>query len=227
MKSKETHTELVRLEDIQVHKLAEIHRVMSELEFESLKDSIQENGQLVPVITYKGKIVDGRHRFLALTALGETHIRVDTLPGNISLAEVRKRVQGTEMRRTDNNMQKAIRAYKDIAGGNGLTQDETATKFGVTRDKISQAKKLNNMRGIEFLEELYLSGKVLLGGKTFTQLRQIIKFFENVKAETDRNYPAPTEILAEHYRTIKDLTSEELILLSIRCKHIINRREGE
>lgn len=227
MKDKVNVIDIVDISNLNIHSIAEMHRAMSTMEFESLKDSIQSNGQLVPVITYKGKIVDGRHRYRALEFLGEETIKTTKLPGNMSLAEVKKRIQGTEMRRSDNSMQKAIRGYKDMLDGNNLTQEETGIKFGIGRDKISQAKKVCELRGIDFLNELYENGKVILCGKTLTQLRQIIKFYENIKVEKDTTYEAPSEILAEHYKTIKDLSTEELMLLAIRCKKLVEKREGE
>ena len=217
--------EVLKIEDLQVHRLAHEHRLMNELEFEALKNSIQDDGQIVDIILYKGKIVDGRHRVRALIELGEETVKVSNLPGNISLAEVRSKVMSTEMRRADNAMQKAIRGYKDIINGNGLTQSETAVKFGVSRDKISQAKKLHAKLGIEFLEDLYHAGYVMLGDRRLTQLRDIIKHYE-IKPVKPRDYEAPTERLANIYTLLKEIAEnggmEELLLASHKANSLAN-----
>jgi len=43
---------------------------MSNDEFEQLKADIELNGQLNPIITHQGLIVDGRHRWSACHSLG-------------------------------------------------------------------------------------------------------------------------------------------------------------
>ena len=218
--------EVLNINDIQIHKIANSHRTMTEKEFESLKGSIQDNGQLVPVILYRGRIIDGRHRKLALEELGEKTIKCTHLPNNLSLAEVKNKVIGTEMRRADNVMQKAIRGYKDILEGNGLTQEETGIKFGVSQDQISKAKKVHEKLGIEFLNSLYQQGFVMLGNRRLTQLRDILKYYE-VKPFDDREYEAPTEKLSEIYNILKTMSEEgsieELLLASTRASKLAKK----
>ena len=52
------------------HPLADLFPVMSIEEFDNLKSDIAQNGQLNPIITYQGPIIDGRHRWSAFHALG-------------------------------------------------------------------------------------------------------------------------------------------------------------
>ena len=218
--------EILDIDEIQLHRLAQEHRLMSEQEYEALKLSIQDNGQIVPVISYKGKICDGRHRIRALQELGETKVNVIKLPGNLSLKEVRNKVMGTEIRRADNVMQKAIRGYKDTLDGSGLTQEEVAVKVGVSRDQISKAKQVHEKLGIQFLENLYHAGKIVLGKKTLTQLRDILKYYA-VKPVDDREYEAPTEKLAEIYNILKTMSEEgsieELLLASTRASKLAKK----
>jgi ParB-like chromosome segregation protein Spo0J len=50
---------------MQLHSLTETHPVMSIEQYEAFKADIAKNGQMQPVIAYRDKIVDGRHRLRA------------------------------------------------------------------------------------------------------------------------------------------------------------------
>lgn len=55
---------------MEYHEIANIFPMMTDAEFEQLKDDIVLNGQLDPVILYEGKILDGRNRWKVCTELG-------------------------------------------------------------------------------------------------------------------------------------------------------------
>jgi hypothetical protein len=56
--------------DMKFHPVADIFPMMNAEEFEGLKSDIKRHGQLEPVWTYDGKIIDGRNRYLACQQLG-------------------------------------------------------------------------------------------------------------------------------------------------------------
>ena len=56
--------------DIKFHPIAAIFPMMNPLEFEGLKADIEKHGQLEPIWTHDGKIIDGRNRYLACQDLG-------------------------------------------------------------------------------------------------------------------------------------------------------------
>ena len=82
-----------------LHPLTETHPVMTKEQYEAFKLDIQNNGQLQPVLLYRGKIVDGRHRLRALLDLGISTILTTDLGNNLTLAQVRAKVISTEKRR--------------------------------------------------------------------------------------------------------------------------------
>src|SRR6266446_3537007 len=51
--------------DYQLHPLCGLLPPMSEAELQPLAEDIKTNGQLEPIIVYKGKILDGRNRYRA------------------------------------------------------------------------------------------------------------------------------------------------------------------
>ena len=55
---------------MEYHEIANIFPMMTDAEFEQLKDDIVLNGQLDPVVLYEGKILDGRNRWKVCTELG-------------------------------------------------------------------------------------------------------------------------------------------------------------
>ena len=55
---------------LEVHEIAAVFPPMRESELEALVADIRERGQLEPVWTFEGKVIDGRHRLLACKKLG-------------------------------------------------------------------------------------------------------------------------------------------------------------
>ena len=183
---------LLQPEKVPHHPIASLHREMSDAEFESLKLDIELNGQLLPIITYKGKLVDGRHRQRALIELGIHDMLCISLPNNTSLEDVRSKVLGTEMRRTDNVAQKAIRAMRWMNESTGRTQADAGIKFAVSRSRVSEANKLLNMIGSDNIDKLYSKGYLIFDGKQYTQLSHIIKHIS-----TDEQLPDDKEPTSE------------------------------
>lgn len=56
--------------EMQVHAVAEIFPRMSEAEFAALKNDIAEHGLREPIWTWRGQVIDGRHRARACEELG-------------------------------------------------------------------------------------------------------------------------------------------------------------
>jgi ParB-like chromosome segregation protein Spo0J len=55
---------------MEIHEVCNIFPMMSPKEFEDLKEDIAENGVLMPIWTYHGKVIDGRNRVKAVEELG-------------------------------------------------------------------------------------------------------------------------------------------------------------
>lgn len=56
--------------DLEAHELADAMPRMDEEQFAGLVEEIRENGLRVPIVTYQGRILDGRHRAAACAAAG-------------------------------------------------------------------------------------------------------------------------------------------------------------
>lgn len=55
---------------MEFHEIANVWPMMSDDDLQSLADDIKERGQLVPIYTYEGKVLDGRNRLRACQLLG-------------------------------------------------------------------------------------------------------------------------------------------------------------
>lgn len=170
--------DVLQPERVAHHKMASEHRDMTDLEFEALKLDIELNGQIMPVILYKGKLVDGRHRQRALIELGIHDMKCISLAGNISLIEVRNKVMGTEVRRADNLGQKSIRAYKWLNEEPGRTQGQAGIKFGIAQASVSEAKRIYDKIAPETIDRYYNQGYLLIDRKRQSTLRGILKAFD-------------------------------------------------
>lgn len=174
-------------EEIPHHEVASLHRHYTDEEFTALKQGIEEIGQLVPVIMYRGKLVDGRHRQRALIELGIHDMKCSHLPNNLTIDEVKETVLNTENRRTDNVAQKAIRAYNWLIEEQGRTQEDAGTKFAVNRTEVGRAKKLLDEHGKLVYERLLSRGYVLVGNRKQTTLRNILKALSSIEqVQVDR-----------------------------------------
>lgn len=194
-------------EGIPHHKLAATHRDMDEAEFEALKASIEEIGQINPVTTYKGKLVDGRHRQRALIELGVHDMKVKELPNNMTLKDVEEEVIGSENRRTDTPAQKTIRAYLWYKQNqHEATYERTALKFGVNRSEISRAKRVEDELGSKRLNELYHRGYLIYGDKTYTNLRSLINMMNTKEKKQPEREPINDDMVAgrDHLRAMFD-----------------------
>jgi hypothetical protein len=55
---------------LSIHPAADLFPAMSDEEYGRLRDDIAKNGQIMSIATYKGQVLDGRHRYRACLELG-------------------------------------------------------------------------------------------------------------------------------------------------------------
>ena len=151
--------EQIRLDEVALHKITETHPVMSTEQFEALKNDIAVNGQLQPALVYRGKIVDGRHRYKALTQLGEESIKITRLQNNLTLDEVTNLVNSTEMRRHQSPTQLAIKGYRMYKVGS-FTQKEIPSKVGCSLTNLKAVIALEALGRLDVIELLEAGGKM-------------------------------------------------------------------
>jgi ParB/RepB/Spo0J family partition protein len=183
----------ISLDKLTLHPLAEITPQMNIRQFESLKKDIKDNGQLDPVLLYKHKIVDGRHRYKVMQELGENSIKAINLSESYTEADLKNIVLSKENRRHQTPTQKAIMAAREYnrllaKGEEGITQGSVAELFAVSRALISRALKVIKLVPEEVADLLFNGEKIVITkeNKEFAtdNLLQLIKHYETEAEET-------------------------------------------
>ncbi len=181
--------------DIKFHPVASIFPMMDTVEFEGLKADIEKHGQLEPIWTHDGKIIDGRNRFLACKEVGvEPKIR-EWKPVNgaglvdfvISLNLQRRHLTASQKALValdslpfyeEQAHKRKVSALKigndapDVAfmpeQEMGRSRDIVASVFGVSGRYVGYAKKIN-------ATDPDLAQEIRDGKKTITEALKIVK----------------------------------------------------
>jgi hypothetical protein len=211
------------LEELEIHELAKLTPTMTEVQYNALKASIEEHGQQVPVITYRGKVIDGRHRCKALRELGISTVITESEDSKMSIEDIKEKVMNVyENRRHQTVTQKAILAYREYAEskrtGDKISQGVVAEKYGTTVKQLGRAKSLHKVAGDETLEHLYQGNLINTGSKiqpNYTDsLATLILYFKNRNKDLLEN--------SDKSNINEDFTDEEIEL----CNQMLSNLEA-
>jgi len=112
--------------------------------------SIEKNGQIDPVLVYKGKLVDGRHRCYACKQLG-IDVIANTIDNSESIERVEAYITSKEMiNKQLTPTQKAIIAYERYHIKHGHSLVKTAKESGVRRVNLVN---LNYIYGNDYAQK--------------------------------------------------------------------------
>jgi hypothetical protein len=160
------------------HEYANIYRLLPEAELQKLADDIKGKGQLLPITSYEGKVLDGRNRFNACMLAG-VEPRIEPYEGDDPLGLIASlndhRRHDTEAERAlvgarmANLRQGAPEGNKNAAKSNGSTEPfdskpavsitRAAELSGSTPASIKRAKPIVT-NGIPALQDMAETGEV-------------------------------------------------------------------
>ena len=213
---------------------------MLEVQYEALKADIEQNGQLDPVVIYRGKIVDGRHRFLILNELNIKTITCFKMPNNATLSDIKKLVRSKETRRHETATQLAISALRHIIKSNEkMTQAEASKMFGVGPKAIGFAKKiLADYKREDLLDILFDGGKINIGRSyqpfMTDSLKTIVNWLDDNKATSVENkigITARTELTEDENiivnQFVRSIQKESKFVLDEIANRIYSLVKGE
>lgn len=196
--------------DLVLHPEALATPKMSAEQYEALKKDIEMNGQLDPVTTYRGKIVDGRHRWLVLQELGIDSIKYTKMPNNSTLKAIKTVVNSRESRRHETAAQLAIRAYrlKTVPDSEFKSFSAAAESIGANRKRVTEVKKIIEVYGRNDIIELLFAGEKFDTGNNLTpfwtdSLGTILTWLE------ERGIMVGNEMNAKKVSPKVELTEEE------------------
>lgn len=206
--------EEVKLNDIGLHKITETHPVMTPEQFDALKNDIKINGQLQPAIVYRGKIVDGRHRYRALTELGAETIKINRLQNNLKLEEVTNLVNSTEMRRHQSPTQLAIKGYRLYKLGN-LTQKDIPSRVGCSLTNLKAVITLESFGRVDIIELLESGGKMNVSrdGRFSKMTDSLLAIVGFIKEEVARLDALQIEAAEQEEQVERKVSKEEVMQL--------------
>lgn len=174
------------------HKLAKYFPLLEGEEFDLLVQDIQENGQLEPIVTVNGEILDGVNRYRACQKLGIEPVTVayegdDPLSYVISLnirrrhlSESQRAMLATEMLpefevALEEQRRERISHYRQTGEtmvdgpSSELSRDKAAKQFGVSGPTVQRAKRVKEQAPEEV--EAVIRGEKTVGAVD-TELRQ-------------------------------------------------------
>lgn len=146
-----------------LHTLAFVFPPLSREEYEKLKASIRENGQLEPIAVFNGEIYDGRHRYQACVELGLDPIVTELAPDcNFLTYVVAKNNDRRHMTESQRSMVAGKLAKLKVGQvGNGRkvevsidtpTLEQAADMLNVGRVSVARAKQVLDAGSKEIIE---------------------------------------------------------------------------
>ena len=199
----------IQIADLRIHKLALENPLMDEVALWALVHSIKNSGQQVPILTYRGFIVDGRNRCNALQRLGITEVEAEDLPRNTSLDKLRKIVMSTELRRHQSKSMLAIKAFR-LTLNKSYTISRAACEIGVPIGAVKIAAAIHKLKPLA-LDIIMDNKKVTLNnGRKTESLAAILKDLkeESKKQAVDtystKNLPDDVKLILMQINTLPE-----------------------
>lgn len=152
--------------------------------YQALKTNIENNGYdaNIPILIYRGKIVDGWHRVTACKEIGLDSIIAKELPYKMALKDVEALVIRLEVRRQMTKTQLAIKAWKGWKICEFRTKEEASNVVGISVNSIKAVDRVVKEYGTNIIEKLYAGEKVEYGnGLKQTDSVSTIKAFIDKK----------------------------------------------
>lgn len=166
---------VIKVEDLKgVHAIAELNPLMTDVQFEALKLSISTHGQLEPIITFRGFIVDGRNRVKALELLGTTTVNTKPLPHKTTKEELMNIAAATETRRHQSKTQLAIKAFI-LAKTAGITQKDASHQIGASLSNVERVSAISKINPVLITDLQAGNLYILQSGARTDSLAAILK----------------------------------------------------
>jgi hypothetical protein len=138
--------------DYEFHELANVFPLMQGPELQALAADIQVNGLQHPILTYKGKIIDGRNRYRACKEIGiepETEVwegdEKNLLSLIVSLNWYRRNLDKSQRAMIAANIAQLRHGQKKAdapSGASQIAQTEAAEMMNVGRRSLQRAREL-------------------------------------------------------------------------------------
>lgn len=186
----------VDITTLDIHPEANITPRMTTEQYNALKLDIEKNGQLEPIVLYRGRIIDGRHRYWIMSELGIKTVVVVSISNNSTIMDIRTIVKSKEIHRHQTPTQLAIYAYRQMISYNSdsrnkdsvMTQSDAAREFGVVVKQIGRVARIDNkLMRPDIIDMLFTGNKFNIGTINrpllTDSLQSVINHLDKLKSE--------------------------------------------
>ena len=200
-----------------------------------LTQDIKANGQRDPIVLWKGEVVDGRCRQLALTTLGN-HILYKELDSNLTENEVRVFVKSVNTRRNLTTTQKIMTACREsLRPSNGKSVGAIAKEWGIGYVILNNARYIAKHKP-ELVDPLFNGNTVEItdkhGNKVHTNKVTAVyswlkKNEELVKEDTTYGWKPDANIKTQagkewYYETMANCGCQDNVIVSMLMTELAN-----
>lgn len=152
----------INLNDFPIHPAAELFPMMSETEFQEMKEDIRLHGQSDDILMWNGQLLDGRNRLRACTELGiepswiELELSLDPVVWVLSHNLHRRHLTTSQRAMVADKL--AILLFgdnqhkKEGASIDAPSQAEAAEKMHVSRKSVQRARKVRKTASKKVIE---------------------------------------------------------------------------
>ncbi len=201
IKPKNDEYKLASLDDVKLHEYVVINPPHDDKESMDLLESIAKNGQIEPVKIWEKRgtkfIIDGRHRYLVLKALGAEFIKYVSIPSNTKKDELKTLVIESETGRQMTPAQNAIRAWKDYSVNHNVTKMSMrnyASTYHTSASMLSRCKTISEALGSNVLDDMFNYKTVEIAGSRYKSLNQVVSHIEKMKSVKPPTYNVPESV---------------------------------
>ena len=191
--------EMIDINELTVHPEANVTPIMTQEQYDALKLDIEKNGQIDPIVLYRGKVIDGRHRLKIAKEIGKSQILSVSIANNSTIADIKSIVKSKETHRHQTPTQLAIYAYRQMIQHNldckskdkYMTQADASKEYGVAIRQISRVAKLDiQLLRPDILDILFVGNKFNIGTTNrpllTDSLQSVINYLEKIRANESK-----------------------------------------
>jgi len=182
-----------------IHPIAELNPLMGIEDFSKFKEVVKYFGYTtVPIILYRGKIVDGRHRYRACKELGITSMACRVIPHKTKLTEIQENlIMAQEIRRHTTPTQKSCQGamqYFSLRDSPERKSQQVVAKDTKTSLRLLKSAIYIYKNNRKYFDALHDGNSVLIGNNYTTRLDVVELHLKDLHKRELSNVEEPVNV---------------------------------
>lgn len=242
---------------MKAHRLASYFPIMEDEKFEKFVEDIKENGQLEPIVTYQGEILDGLNRYRACQRLGiepkfTEYKGDDPLHYVISINVHRRHMSVSQLAMVATEMlpefEKEAKKRKGIKGsasrdaevvlnheGYAKSSLQAAREFGISQPSVERAKRIKE-QAPEKVEAIRQGKETVKSVDNELRIKEAREYVaKEYDKALDKEVKKRPQIVSNYFEEIKNyksilaiaIASAKIGMFAEESKNIIIGKHGE